>query len=213
MDTEGPGPCWLWGGAPMSVRLFPYRNFFVHFKIYGTMDNSIEIVIISGMTAVLVVILEKIIEIVIIRIQSKTRLKEEIDINYLKQGLGLHTEMITLTYKSRNSVRSLLRTTESMQAFIDLKRCNQQFTENLYTYIMFIPKDLFKRLHVYKHLLQDSVMLVDAITSLEYKKLASSDPLKQMTQDQLQKKYDEMDKIYLSLIDDMKKIARTIDVT
>lgn len=83
--------------------------------------------------------------------------------------LAVYPEMLELVYRSRNAARECSsETTRRREALDQFSGCKFHLTENLYTYSLFLPDDMFRSVHRFKTELQEFGVLLDELTRSAY---------------------------------------------
>ena len=99
---------------------------------------------------------------------KQMEIQSEIAAKYLVQEAAVYPEISEIVYRAKtgaDSIRGASCTGQILNQ--DLLVACKELTSQLTRYRIYLPEDVFKALHGYKHLLQDVLMIGDAFTRPE----------------------------------------------
>lgn len=92
---------------------------------------------------------------------------EKIQSAFLDKRIGIYPEIVELVHRLKNTLQHGKTTANAFEWDTDLAEMCGLLTERLYTWRYFLPKDLFEKLHDFKQICQDILVIIDYSTRKE----------------------------------------------
>jgi hypothetical protein len=139
--------------------------------------------------------------------------KKEATSAMFSKELMVYPEVMEVVYRSRNAARDfIIEKKNDPKIITEFNAVSIHLTDNLYKYKVFFPKDIFDKLHAYKRLALDIVVLINEKTK----------PLSERTQEklvddlverQLGERYEKLDKLYNELSEEITNYLNSRTLT
>jgi len=143
-------------------------------------------------------------------LEHRLGIARKVDGRIVDAQLGVYPEIVELTYRLRNIIRDGMKENAGFKWDHALRPLTIQLTENMFKYRIFLPEELFEKLHEFKRIAQDAVLLVDVQTRDE--RLFDAESHAQQV-NRFQSRFARTDQLFLEIQAAVKEKIRSLQET